>query len=58
MKREESGCHLCQRENVINLRINLKGGGQRFTWQRTLKRNNLVQFSFDELLQIGMKVSV
>lgn len=35
--------------------IDFKDGGQRFTWQRMLKRNNLVQFSFDET---GMKVSV
>lgn len=34
----------------------MKDGGQSFTWQRTLKKNILVQFCFDELLQIGMKV--
>lgn len=39
--------------------IDFKDEGQpSFTWQRMLKRNNLVQFSFDELLQIGRKVSV
>lgn len=32
-----------------NAKINLKDGRQRFTRQRLLKKNMLVQFNFDEV---------
>jgi len=40
-----------------NKRINLKDGGQRVSRQRVSKKNTLVQFCFDELLQVGIRVS-